>query len=520
MRTVVVGAGAAGLACALEAVGRGEVLVIAPDAPSRPTFLAGGRQPSSGAAATGWAQGGIAAATAPDDCPEAHAADTIAAGAGLCNPEAVSVLTGEAPDAIRWLVGLGMEFDDAGAPTLEGGHGIRRVLHAGGDATGAVLLSVLRNAVLRVPAIRPVRGRVAGLLVGPDRGGGVRMRGVRIGTGLEIEADRVVLATGGACGIFGRRSGPEPTIGTGIRMAWAAGAALADLEFVQFHPTALDLPGQPAHLFTEALRGEGARLLDADGRRFMDGLDPRAELAPRDIVARAIAAVRDASGGPVYLDATSIPGVRERFPTAAARAASAGLDIARDPIPVAPAAHYFTGGVLTDVWGRTTVPGLLACGEVACTGAHGANRLASNSLAEALVFGRRAGHAADGQGPVVASTESLDRRPPDVELAIGRLRALTDRTLGVTRHGTGLRATLETLEGAKAPNGTAVASLVAWLVARAALRREESRGGHFRLDAAESRPEWHFRQVVSLDGWSALEAEPSLARVDRAPLEA
>jgi L-aspartate oxidase len=510
VRTIVVGAGAAGLTSAIEAAELGEVVLVAPDSRlGRDEPFEGA---SGGTAATGWAQGGIAAAVAPGDSPRAHADDTIVAGAGLSDPEAVRILTQEAPAAIRFLGRIGMKFDDNGVPTLEGGHGARRVLHAGGDATGSALLSVLRGAARATDAIVPVEARVDGLLA--DDG---RVRGIRAG-GAEIEADRVILATGGACGIFGRRSGPEPTVGSGIALAWSAGAALVDLEFIQFHPTALDVPGHPAHLFTEALRGEGAVLVDGDGRRFMVDVDPRAELAPRDIVARAIAAVRAGTAGGVYLDATRVERVRERFPTAAARAASAGLDVGRDPIPVAPAAHYFTGGVLTDAWGRSTIPGLLACGEVACTGAHGANRLASNSLLEAIVFGRRAGRAEDGTASVAAAKAPLGCQQPAGALSIAEVRSLADRYLGVTRTGAELETIADALRVAPDSGGDGTASLVAWLVATAALRREESRGGHFRADIPEPRPAWRFRQVLRPKGWSSLEPAAGPGALERSPL--
>jgi L-aspartate oxidase len=284
-----------------------------------------------------------------------------------------------------------------------------------------------------------------------------------------------------------------------MAMAWDAGAALADLEFVQFHPTALDAKGHPARLLTEALRGEGAVLLDGDGRRFMPACDRRAELAPRDVVARAIASVRDATGRPVYLDARRIQGLRDRFPTVARFCAEAGLDLAGDPIPVAPAAHYFTGGVLTDPWGRTTVPRLSACGEVACSGVHGANRLASNSLLETLVFGRRAALAPDGPGPRVRRLEPA-APDPGTGPALHELRSLSDRFLGVVRTGPELDALVHKLE--EATGGERSATLIAWLLAGAALRRQESRGGHFRTDFPHRDPAWRLHQVVDRNGWA------------------
>jgi L-aspartate oxidase len=480
VKTVVVGAGAAGLWAALHAAERGPVILVAPD-PQR-------------SSSTALAQGGIAAAVAEGDDPAAHASDTLVVGAGLCDPQAVQVLTSEAPAAIRELLVRGMAFDAHGAPTLEGGHSARRVLHAGGDATGRALLEALVRAV-RLSGSEWMEARAESLLL--DRG---RAAGVRTALGDEILADRVILATGGACGVFGRRTGPDRATGEALAMAWDAGAALADLEFVQFHPTALDVPGHPARLLTEALRGEGAILLDAEGGRFMVEFHPSAELAPRDVVARAIAEVRDRTGRPVFLDATGIPEVAERFPTAAASCAEASLDLAIDPIPVAPAAHYFTGGVFTDTWGRSSVPALSAAGEVACTGVHGANRLASNSLLEALVFGRRAAVAEEGPCPTTPPTERLEAEPPDAGPPLDELRSLADRFLGVTRSGPELEAASEKLASGSQPD-TRAPALIAWLLAKAALRREESRGGHFRTDFPQPRPQWRIRQVVTRFGW-------------------
>jgi L-aspartate oxidase len=492
VKTLVVGAGAAGLWTALHAVERGPVTIIGPD-------------PTKGSS-TALAQGGVAAAVAAGDDPQAHAADTIAARAGLSDPDAVRVLTIEGPANVAELRRRGMVFDEGGEPTLEGGHSAPRVLHAGGDATGWAILESLLGMVTGERRIGWHDGRAAALLMD-----GGRAVGVRTESGLELDADRVVLASGGATGIFGRRTGPERAIGEGIVLAWDAGAALADLEFVQFHPTALDVPGRPARLLTEALRGEGAVLRDADGTRFMEGVSDRAELAARDVVARAIFTVRVRTARPVYLDATRIPNVRARFPTAARTCDEIGLDIARHPIPVAPAAHYFTGGVLTDTWGRTTLPGLFSAGECACTGVHGANRLASNSLLETLVFGRRAALANDGSGPVIDEVESLGAEPPFVGLPIEEVRSVADLHLGVVRAGVGLRTVAAALV-APPPTGIRpeltdrAATLIAWLLAEAALRRRESRGGHFRTDFPEPRPEWRFRQAVTRQGWARIPA--------------
>jgi L-aspartate oxidase len=487
VRTLVLGRGAAGLFCALRAAERGPVTLVAPSAPL--------------GSATAWAQGGIAAALGPDDSPELHASDTLAAGAGLCDERAVEVLVREAPQAVRELQAMGMAFDEGGTPSLEGGHSARRVMHAGGDASGRVLHRFLGRKVVDDARVRRLDALAGEIVL---RGG--RATGVVLEDGSRIEADRVVLATGGACGIFGRRTGPDTSLGDGVALAWEAGAALADLEFVQFHPTALDVPGHPARLLTEALRGEGALLVDATGTRFMPRFHELAELAPRDVVARAVVRIREETGGPVYLDARAIPDVAARFPVAAENCRQAGLDISREPVPVAPAAHYFVGGVLTDTWGRTSIASLLACGEVASTGVHGANRLASNSLAEALVFGRRAALAPDepwGVEPIADPTPH-ELAPPLRGLTLGEVRKLCDGFLGVRRRGGELSDVTSTLSGSDRDGGNRVASLVAWLVALSALRRLESRGGHFREDFPESDAAWRIRQVVDRTGWRTL----------------
>jgi L-aspartate oxidase len=409
----IVGAGVAGLTAALTAADAGASVLV----------LAKGAVDSSNSWA---AQGGVAAAVGPDDEPSLHATDTLAAGRGLCRESAVELLTREAPDRIAELVELGVEFDDGLA--REGGHSRSRVVHAGGAETGRRIAEVLAARVREHPRIAVAEGeRVDSISAVPGRA--------------------VVLATGGYAALWGRTTNPRGATGEGLLLAHGAGAALADLELVQFHPTALLDDG---FLLSEALRGAGATLLDEDGERFTD------ELAPRDVVARAIAARDGAS-----LDLRGIE--RDRYPTLMATLERAGYDPAGEPIPVSPAAHYAIGGVVTDLDGRTTVPGLYAAGECADTGVHGANRLASNSLLECLVFGRRAALAAL-DGPAIASTS--------VPLAEERtdIGARLWSDAGLIRSAAGLERLLD------AP------SELVRLIARSALARAESRGVHFRED--------------------------------------
>jgi len=382
---LVIGGGVAGLVLALEVAGHRRVTLL------RPT--------SDDQGASRWAQGGIAAVLSPQDDIEAHVADTLVAGDGLCDETAVRFTVEQGPSAIAWLLSLGVPFTpdhspDAGYPyhlTREGGHGARRIIHAD-DATGRAVVETLRQHVDAHPRIT-LRGDLTAIgLIGDAQG---HCRGARCldgeGRVHELLAADTVLATGGASGLYRHTTSPQPASGEGMMMAAELGAELMNLEFQQFHPTCLFDPDGPAFLISEAVRGEGGQLLNATGERFMPGIDPRAELAPRDVVARAIdAEMQRTDTDHVFLDIRHLgeTAIRQHFPTIHAHCAGRGLDIVQQPIPVVPAAHYSCGGVSTDLEGATTVPRLYAIGEVACTGLHGANRMASNSLLECLVYAR------------------------------------------------------------------------------------------------------------------------------------
>jgi L-aspartate oxidase len=493
---LIVGAGLAGLSAALAA------------SPRRALVLAAA--PLGQGCSSAWAQGGMAAALAEDDAPELHAADTIAAGAGLCDPEAVAVLTREGPAAVRRLAALGAPFDrtEGGgfAQSLEAAHGRARIARVGGDGAGAAIMQAVIAAVRTAPSIEVREGwRVRRLLT--DAAGRVRGALAEDATGalVEIVAPATVLATGGLGGLYAVTTTPREVRGEGLALAALAGAVIADPEFVQFHPTAMDLGGDPAPLATEALRGEGAKLVNADGTPFMARYHPAAELAPRDVVARAIAAERRAGRG-AFLDAREAIGeaFSHEFPAVFAAAMAAGLDPRRRPIPVVPAVHYHMGGIETDLAGRTSLPGLYAAGECASTGAHGANRLASNSLLEAAVFGARAGRAAAAAANPGTAPLPAEPTPELPDAALQVLRRTMSRDAGVVRDAAGLKRLIAEIDTLEAAHGRALPLVAARLVAEAALARRESRGAHFRADYPElGRP---VRSRVTLSRAPAFEA--------------
>lgn len=470
---VVVGAGLAGLTAALAA------------APAKVMVLT--EAPLSFGCSSAWAQGGVAAALSADDAPALHAADTVAAGAGLVVPEVARLLAEEGPAAVRRMADLGAPFDrtaDGGfAQSLEAAHSRARVARVKGDQAGRAIMETVVVAALAAPHVQVRPGaKLAGLI--QDATGRVRGVVARIdGQPVEILANAVILATGGIGGLYAVTTTPAELTGDGLGLAALAGATIADPEFVQFHPTAIDIGRDPAPLATEALRGEGAKLVGADGQPFMARYHPDAELAPRDVVARAIHAEREAGRG-AFLDAREAVGAHfpEEFPAVFAACLGGGIDPRVQPIPVAPACHYHMGGIATDDEGRTNLPGLYAAGECASTGVHGANRLASNSLLEAAVFGDRAGRAACDETPGSAPLLRVQVAPELPAEALASLRAAMSRDAGVVRDGAGLVRLLAHIDALRAAHGEVPALVTARLVAASALARRESRGGHFRSD--------------------------------------
>jgi L-aspartate oxidase len=539
---IVVGSGIAGLRAGIELAGAG----------ARVAVLTKDRREESN---TEYAQGGVAVALSEEDEAALHEEDTISAGAGLCDERAVEVLVEEGRRYVAELIEWGAEFDREGGRLLftrEAAHSRPRIIHAHGDATGREIVRALlaragreRNlsflAHAETESLITIDGRVAG----------VRYLDPLVRAPRVLRARAVVLASGGAGALYLHTTNPRVATGDGMAMAYVAGAELSDMEFVQFHPTALNVEGAPRFLLSEALRGEGGLLRNAEGRRFMPRYDPAAELAPRDVVTRSIVAEMERTATrTVFLDMTAFDAafLRRRFPKIYSTCLRYGLDLARDPIPVSPAAHYIMGGVRTDLEGRTTLPGLYAAGEVACTGVHGANRLASNSLLEGLVFGARAGRIAaqelsgsrptaqnliasraadtsslssgddDEAGPRQPSREDLRRMSAASEAVRRRVRRLMWERVGILRSRASLtRALAEFEQIARARLRPAPRNFltVANLIARAALWREESRGAHFRVDfPARDDEHWRVHSVTQKDaGLSSSETVEFAAHV-------
>lgn len=469
-RPVVIGGGLAGLLTALH---------LAPE----PVALISATPLGTGSSSA-LAQGGIAASVGADDHPSLHAADTIAAGDGLCDEDAVRHVTEAAPAAIEALVRFGARFDRDGngglITALEAAHSRRRILHAASDGTGRELVRALTAAVRHTSSITVVEGLDVRRLMTDEHGvAGILAAGS--GCPAVLATRRVVIATGGVGDLFLETTNPQGCFGQGLALAARAGAALADLEFVQFHPTALDTPSRPMPLISEAVRGEGAVLIDETGRRFLSGVTG-AELAPRDIVARGVAR-HLAAGHRVFLDARRSTGsaFATKFPAIDAFCKAAGIDPAREPVPVRPAAHYHMGGIAVNLSGRTSIEGLWACGEVACTGLHGANRLASNSLLEVAVLARDVAESVAGAGTRQVRLLAEAALPPPADPA--PVRPVVSHALGLERNGGGLAKAVAALSPMVIGEGPqADPALVALMMCVAALQRAESRGAHFRSD--------------------------------------
>lgn len=501
---VVIGSGIAGLRASISlAMNRARVTVLTKDKASESN--------------TEYAQGGVAVVLSDDDDAELHEEDTLVAGAGLCDEEAVEILVTEGTKYIKQLIDWGTEFDrEAGKLvfTQEAAHSRRRILHAHGDSTGSELVRSLMARAGQEKSINLLPfANTESLIVVNGKCVGVRFRDPVLRAPREIFAKSVILCTGGAGQLFLHTTNPPVATGDGMAMAYFAGAEMADMEFVQFHPTALNIEKAPRFLLSEAMRGEGGILRNKYGERFMSRYDERLELAPRDIVSRSIVAeMRRTGTRTVFLDMTALDEafLKHRFPKIHATCSAFDLDIAEDLLPVSPASHYCMGGIRTDLWGRTTVAGLYAAGEVACTGVHGANRLASNSLLEGLVFGARAGEAAakDNFKFQISNFKMENKKSgvPNLEPGIStavrkRVKRVMWERVGILRDAQSLaRAISEFGQISKSNLSTSSRNFVtlARLVAEAALWREESRGGHFRSDFPERSEKWQVHSLQRL----------------------
>jgi L-aspartate oxidase len=499
---IVIGSGVAGLRASIALAETGaQVTVLTKDKASESN--------------TEYAQGGVAVVLSEDDEAELHEEDTLVAGAGLCDEKAVETLVTEGTKYIKQLIEWGTEFDRDGGKlvfTQEAAHSRRRILHAHGDSTGA---EFVRSLIARARQERTINllpfANTESLIVEDGRCTGVRFLDPILRAPREIFAKAVIMCTGGAGQLYQHTTNPPVATGDGMAMAYFAGAEMADMEFIQFHPTALSVEGAPRFLLSEAMRGEGGVLRNINGERFMDKYDERAELAPRDIVSRSIVAeMRRTGSRNVFLDMTALKEdfLIHRFPKIYETCKHFGLDIAKDQLPVSPASHYIMGGVRTDLWGRSTLPGLYAAGEVACTGVHGANRLASNSLLEGLVFGARAGEKAAKENSKFQIPDSNTSREPrsgiwNLESGITtavrkRVKRVMWERVGILRDDSSLQRAIAEFEQIASSNlSTSSRNFVtlATLVAKAALWREESRGGHYRTDFPEQREEFHVHSI-------------------------
>ena len=503
---IVIGSGVAGLRASIALAESG----------ARVTVLTKDKASESN---TEYAQGGVAVVLSDDDDAELHEEDTLVAGAGLCDEKAVETLVTEGTKYIKELIDWGTEFDREGGKlvfTREAAHSRRRILHARGDSTGAEIVRSLIARARRETSINLLPfANTESLIVRDGCCVGVRFLDPILRAPREIYAKAVVMCTGGAGQLYLHTTNPPVATGDGMAMAYFAGAEMADMEFVQFHPTALSLENAPRFLLSEAMRGEGGVLRNVNGERFMKNYDERAELAPRDIVSRSIVAeMRKTGSRNVFLDMTALDEkfLKHRFPKIYETCAAFGLNIAKNVLPVSPASHYCMGGIRTDLWGRSTVPGLYAAGEVSCTGVHGANRLASNSLLEGLVFGARSGEAAvaDSLKSNVQSPKSSDKRPWTLDLAPWtsistavkkRVKRVMWERVGILRERESLVRAIREFEQIESSNlSTSSRNFVtlALLVARAALWREESRGGHFRSDFPERQEEFRVHSVQQM----------------------